>query len=110
MITIAPVPQGIPEYDRDEWKHWEDYDKDCQNIRHEVPIAESLPPVEFKTDDECQVHTGRWFGAFTGRHLENANHVDVDHMVPLQNAHLSGGWKWSASVKEAPTTWRTRTT
>ena len=100
MITVAPIAAGIPEYDRGDWKHWQDYDKDCQNIRHEVLIIESLVEVTFKTDKKCQVATGRWFGVFDGHHLENAGHVDVDHMVPLQNAHLSGAWAWSPEKKE----------
>ena len=53
MITVAPIAAGIPEYDRGDWKHWQDYDKDCQNIRHEVLIIESLVEVTFKTDKKC---------------------------------------------------------
>ena len=100
VITITPIPAGIPDYNRGEWKHWQDYDKDCQDIRHEVLIEESLVEVTFKTDKDCKVATGRWFGVFDGHHLENAGHVDVDHMVPLRNAHLSGAWAWSSERKE----------
>ena len=100
VITVAPIPAGIPDYDRGDWKHWQDYDKDCQDIRHEVLIEESLVEVTLKTDKECQVATGRWYGVFDGHHLENAGHVDVDHMVPLKNPHNSGGWAWSSERKE----------
>ena len=43
--------------------------------------------------------TGRWFGPFTGQTFTQASDVDVDHMVPLKNAHDSGGWAWSAAKK-----------
>ena len=100
VITVAPITTGIPEYIRSEWKHWEDHDGDCQNARHEVLIAESLVPVTYKTDRECQVATGRWYGSFTGTYFEDPGDVDVDHMVPLKNAHNSGGWAWGPAMKE----------
>ena len=31
-IVVAPVPGAIPEYDRDEWRHWTDEDGDCQDV------------------------------------------------------------------------------
>ena len=36
-ITVAPVPAGIPEYDRSDWRHWIDEDGDCQDARQEAP-------------------------------------------------------------------------
>ena len=100
VIAIAPIPAGIPVYDRGDWKHWVDADGDCQDARQEVLIAESLVPVTFETDRKCRVETGRWFGVFTGAYFEDPGDVDVDHMVPLKNAHNSGGWDWSPAMKE----------
>ena len=99
-IAIAPIPTGIPAYSRFQWKHWVDADGDCQDARQEVLIAESLVPVTFETDRKCRVETGRWFGVFTGAYFEDPGDVDVDHMVPLKNAHNSGGWDWSPAMKE----------
>ena len=42
VITVAPIPADIPDYDRDDWKHWVDEDGDCQDARQEVLITESL--------------------------------------------------------------------
>ena len=100
VITIATVPDDIPEYDRSDWRHWIDEDGDCQDARQESLVAESLVPVIFETDRECRVATGRWYGAFTGVYVEDPSDLDIDHLVPLKNAHLSGGWRWDAEMKE----------
>ena len=47
----------------------------------------------------CRVETGRWYGAFTGTYVESPGDLDVDHLVPLKNAHLSGGWRWEPTRK-----------
>ena len=62
--------------------------------------AESLDQVTFETDRKCRVETGQWFGAFTGVYVEDPGDVDVDHLVPLKNAHLSGAWAWNPAMKE----------
>ena len=96
---MAPIPSEIPEYRRSQWKHWADDDGDCQDARQEVLIAESLREVTFESARLCRVETGRWYGAFTGTHVESPGDLDVDHLVPLKNAHLSGGWRWGPSRK-----------
>ena len=93
-------PRGYPEYDRGEWKHWTDEDGDCQDARQEVLIAESLEQVTFETNRRCRVEMGRWWAPYLEHHLGNPGHIDVDHHVPLKNAHLSGGWRWDAEMKE----------
>ena len=100
MITVAAIPASIPDYDRGDWKHWVDEDGDCQDTRQEVLIAESLEAVTFESDRECRVATGQWWAPHLGHHLGNSTHIDVDHHVPLKNAHLSGGWQWDADRKE----------
>ena len=100
VITVAPIPGGIPEYDRGDWKHWVDADGDCQDARQEVLVEESLDEVTFETDRQCRVESGRWYGAFTGVYVENPGDLDIDHLVPLKNAHLSGAWRWDAEMRE----------
>ena len=98
-IAVAPIPSDVPEYSRSQWKHWTDADGDCQDARQEVLIAESLVEVTFESAKMCRVETGRWYGAFTGSSVELPGDLDVDHLVPLKNAHLSGGWRWDLSRK-----------
>ena len=99
-IHVRAVPSGIPAYDRHDWRHWTDADRDCQNARQEVLIAESLTPVGYADERECRVTSGSWVGPYTGETFDNAGDLDVDHMVPLGNAHLSGGWSWDAERRE----------
>ena len=101
QLVVREVPAGIPEYSRSQWADWIDEDGDCQNTRHEVLIDESLEPVAFKSSAGCQVASARWVAPYTGTVVVDASALDIDHMVPLKNAHLSGGWAWSPDRKAA---------
>lgn len=98
--VIAAVVPDLIAYDRDDWQHWIDADSDCQNTRAEVLITESTAAVTFTSaSGGCTVETGLWVGPFSGQTFTVASDVDVDHMVPLKNAHDSGGWAWSSARK-----------
>ena len=98
-VSIAETPTDLPEYDRGTWRHWTDEDGDCQNARQEVLIDESSIAVTFQSEDRCRVAAGLWEGPYTGTAVDDPGDLDVDHMVPLENAHRSGGWAWSRERK-----------
>ena len=98
-LSIVDIPHVGTKYDRSEWKHWVDSDRDCQDTRQEVLIIESLEPVVFENSDQCRVARGKWQGSFTSQTFDNPADLDVDHLVPLANAHNSGGWSWDAATK-----------
>ena len=100
FIQVAPIPSTLPEYSRADWNHWTDADRDCQDARNEVLIEESLTTVTFRTDDGCRVATGQWLAPYTNTVVTDPGKLDVDHMVPLGNAHRSGAWDWPAERKE----------
>ncbi len=86
-------------YDRDDWgSGWSDADGDCMSARHEVLKAESVDSTQVSWSG-CTVTGGRWYGAFTGTWVTNPSSLDIDHFVPLANAHDSGGWAWSSATK-----------
>ena len=99
-IAVAPIPTDIAEYRRSHWKHWTDEDGDCQDARQEALVSESLVEVTFESERKCRVATGRWYGAFTGIYVEAPGDLEIDHLVPLKNAHDSGGWAWSSDRKQ----------
>ena len=100
QLTIAEISNTIPEYNRDDWNHWIDENGDCQNTRHEVLIEESFEPVTYTNNTFCSVSTGKWYGNYTGQYYYNASELDIDHFIPLKNAHQSGGYSWSTAKKE----------
>ena len=100
-IAVAPISGDLPAYDRDEWRHWIDEDGDCQDTRQEALVAESISAVEHTGSDQCRVASGEWMGPYTGERFTDPADLEVDHLVPLANAHASGGWAWSESRKRA---------
>ena len=97
---VAPIPPGIPRYDRAEWGNWIDEDRDCQDARQEVLIEESEVSVTYEDSSQCRVASGQWTGLYSGEVFIDPRDLDVDHMVPLANAHRSGGWAWDREKKK----------
>ena len=103
-ITVAERLAGMPDYDRDDWDHWNDADRDCQDTRQEVLIAESSVSVVYTDDRKCRVASGSWTDPYTGDVAEDPSKLDVDHMVPLANAHASGATRGAKSAKSCTRT------
>lgn len=99
----CPVAEQEPEpteYERKLWKHWVDVDRDCQDARQEILIRDSQIPVTYTDEKQCRVATGKWTCPYTGTVVEDPSKVDVDHLVALQDAHVSGGWEWEAEKRQ----------
>ena len=96
---MAETPGALPVYSRDDWRHWTDKDGDCQDTRNEVLAAESLSDVTYRSDRRCRVESGQWLAPYSGTAVAVPGDLDIDHMVPLANAHRSGAWQWSPERK-----------
>ena len=98
-LLVVSVVYATPVYDRAEWRHWIDEDSDCQDTRQEVLIEEATSSVTYADSRQCRVASGTWTGPYTGEEFTDPGRLDIDHMVPLANAHKSGGWAWSEEKK-----------
>ncbi len=86
-------------YDRSQWRHWIDADKDRQDTRQEVLIAESIVPVTF--DARGRVVSGEWHDPYTGRVFTDPRQLQIDHVVARGWAYYHGGWMWDKARKQA---------
>jgi Protein of unknown function (DUF1524) len=100
-VRRHPGPEPRHEaYRRSLYKHWVDADDDCQDTRQEVLIRDATGRVDFEKPRKCTVVRGQWVDPYTGNTFREPRQLDVDHVVPLKNAHESGGWKWSAEKRQ----------
>lgn len=96
-LSIAEEYQG--EYERTDFyganasRSWADQDADCQDTRAEVLIVSSLIPIVYG-GSSCWVEAGLWHDKFTDKLLEKPSDVEIDHIVPLKEAHQSGAYRW----------------
>ena len=86
LNELDVLPEHDSDYDRADWPHWNDLDGDGCDTRCEVLAAERRPD-------------GSWFSAFDGRSTTTPGEFDIDHLVPLAEAHESGGWQWDRTTR-----------
>lgn len=86
-------------YSRKLYRHWIDEDGDCQSTRNEVLIEESLVPVSLDLSG-CKVISGKWRDLYSGKVFTSPRNLDIDHMIPLAEAHRSGAAAWSSEQKK----------
>lgn len=90
LVTVANEFPG--DFDRAAFATGLDLDGDGCATRAEVLQRDSLVPVEiFGT---CEVVAGSWRSPYDGVVLEDPSLVEIDHLVPLDEAWDSGAWAW----------------
>jgi len=87
-------------YDRGDYRHWVDDDRDCQNTRAETLLLHSLKPVKYATERGCRVISGVWVDSYSGQTVFFAKRIDIDHVIPLGWAHTHGADNWSPERKK----------
>ena len=101
QVRIAPESDGGVDYDREEYmpRGWEWTDRPGCNVREVVLIAEARSISE--VDQDCRPLDGVWVSWYDGERFDDASDLDIDHMVPLAEAHDSGSARWTAERKSA---------
>lgn len=86
-LAAAAEADGGVAYDRDLYGGWTTVRSGC-NTRCAVL-------------EEERRADGTWLSWYDGMIASDASQLDIDHMVPLAEAHTSGAWQWSSSRKRS---------
>jgi hypothetical protein len=89
-------PLPIVKYDRQKqfggWINIKD-DQTCLDTRGLVLKRDSSKQVEVNTS--CRVINGDWHDPYTDKNYTSSTDIQIDHMVPLKNAFMSGAYEWT---------------
>ena len=83
-------------YSRDEFPHWDKVDAGC-DTREEVLKRDGK---DVETDAQCAPKSGTWVSPYDGETWHKASDVDIDHVVPLGQAWISGAKSWTRERRE----------
>lgn len=89
----------VPDYpfNKSTWNYWTT-DNSCIDTRNRVLIEESIGEIVMAGD--CKVLSGEWRDPYTGKIINDPELLDIDHLVPMKNAHYMGAWYWDEETRE----------
>ncbi|KAI0153153.1 hypothetical protein GGR57DRAFT_512974 [Xylariaceae sp. FL1272] len=94
-LTISTNPDDGT-YDRDLFPTWVTIEGTC-NTREYV-LKRDATTVTVGSD--CYPTSGKWTSPYDGATWTAASDLDIDHMVPLKNAWISGASKWTTAKRQ----------
>jgi hypothetical protein len=112
-LVVRPRPRGTEGYVRDAFgSDWVDTEGDGCNQRDDVLLRDAVPgttSVQRQGSCDHDVLAGSWQDPYTGRTLtftdlkdvHQAESIQIDHVVPLAEAWVSGARHWSQARREA---------
>lgn len=74
-------------------------DDTCMNTRARVLVRDSETEVIYKNEKRCVVAAGKWHDPYSDQDAYEAKQIQIDHMVPLKNAYVSGASDWDFQTR-----------
>ncbi|KAJ3577037.1 hypothetical protein NP233_g48 [Leucocoprinus birnbaumii] len=96
QLTVA-TDSNSPAYDRDLFKTWDTISGSC-DTRETVLKRDGTSVV---TNSDCSAASGKWVSPYDGVTTTDASSFDIDHLVPLKEAWVSGARSWTSAQREA---------
>lgn len=107
LASVERSPDGLPDYRREAFgSAWADVDGNGCNQRDDVLLRDAVPDtVRTAAQGACDhdVLAGAWVDPYSGvllefddlKDLRQAQAIQIDHVVPLAEAWISGAAGWS---------------
>ncbi|KAG9120017.1 hypothetical protein FRC07_004662 [Ceratobasidium sp. 392] len=95
-LTVA-AESNSPAYSRDLFPTWITISGNC-DTRETVLKRDGTNVV---TDSACAATSGTWYSVYDGATWTDKADVDIDHMVPLKEAWVSGARSWTTAQRQA---------
>jgi hypothetical protein len=95
LAVQAKHPAG---YRRADFPTWTTTTNGC-NTREAVLIAEATKKPTIGAG--CRLTGGAWASPYDGVSVTDPSKLDIDHLVPLEDAWQSGAWRWSLATRTA---------
>ncbi|KAF9260368.1 hypothetical protein L218DRAFT_932707 [Marasmius fiardii PR-910] len=95
QLTVA-AESNSPAYDRDLFNHWITISGTC-NTRETVLKRDGS---SVSTDSDCRATSGSWTSRYDGTTTSDPSTFDIDHLVPLKEAWVSGARSWTNAQRE----------
>ena len=96
LATLPTRPANAAGYARSKFRHWITQPDGC-STREAVLIRDAVTV----STQGCRVISGQWLSPYDGTTSTVASRLDIDHMVPLKEAWLSGASTWTAARRQA---------
>ncbi|KAG9092037.1 hypothetical protein FRC06_000274 [Ceratobasidium sp. 370] len=97
MVMTVAVDSNSPAYSRDLFPTWDTISGNC-DTRGTVLKRGRTNVV---TDSSCAATSGTWVSVYDGATWTAGSDLDIDHLVPLKEAWLSGARSWTTARHEA---------
>ncbi|KAF8950163.1 hypothetical protein BGZ52_003458 [Haplosporangium bisporale] len=95
-LTVEPE-NNVPPYSRSLFKLWDIISGKC-DTRETVLKRDGTDVV---TNSACAATSGHWVSPYDGAVWDNRSDLDIDHLVPLREAWVSGARLWTSAQREA---------
>lgn len=94
IVDTLPFP--VEAYNRKiHFGTWiQDPDGSCMNTRGKVLVRDSKKTVSYNPNG-CTVNRGEWLDPYSAKIFTAASDIQIDHLVPLKNAYMTGAHEWS---------------